>query len=95
MEGVLTDGKTGRIQDDYMIPYYRNNDFSEGLRSGVEAIIGVLNGNLIVQDNKSGFREVIGPVVSALFCVSPMLVILIIALIRAIIQTFFSKSKKM
>ena len=23
LEGVLTDGKTGRIQDEYMIPYYK------------------------------------------------------------------------
>ena len=52
LEGVLTDGKTGRIQDDYMIPYYKNNDFSEGLKSGTKAIIDVLNGNLEISEAK-------------------------------------------
>ncbi|NLC07710.1 MAG: TPM domain-containing protein, partial [Syntrophomonadaceae bacterium] len=26
LEGALPDGKTGRIQDDYMIPYFKQND---------------------------------------------------------------------
>lgn len=55
LEGILPDGKTGRIQDEYMIPYYKNNDFSNGLKSGCQAIIDVINGDLIIeggQDNK-------------------------------------------
>ena len=53
LEGTLTDGKTGRIQDDYMIPYYRDNDFSEGLKSGVEAIVGVVNGTMTLREEQS------------------------------------------
>ena len=34
LEGALPDGKTGRIQDEYIIPYFRNNNFDEGVRNG-------------------------------------------------------------
>lgn len=30
LEGLLPDGKCGRYQDEYMIPYYKNNNFDEG-----------------------------------------------------------------
>ena len=36
-EGALPDGKTGRIQDDYMLPAFRQNDFDTGLRQGFDA----------------------------------------------------------
>lgn len=39
LEGVLTDGKTGRIQDDYMLPYYKQGDYDEGLRNGYLVIV--------------------------------------------------------
>ena len=29
LEGALTDGKTGRIQDQYIIPYLKNNNYDE------------------------------------------------------------------
>ncbi|GEM_PF-338284 len=38
LEGRLPDGKTGRIQDQYMIPYYRENNFNDGLLNGYKAI---------------------------------------------------------
>lgn len=51
LEGILYDGKTGRIQDDYMIPYYRNNDFSRGLVKGFNAVCGVIDGELVVKES--------------------------------------------
>ena len=39
LEGALPDGKTGRIQDDYMIPYFKQNDFSQGVRQGFNALL--------------------------------------------------------
>lgn len=39
LEGRLTDGKTGRILDNYAMPYLRNNDFSTGLRQAYAAIV--------------------------------------------------------
>ncbi len=31
LEGRLNDGKTGRIQDDYLIPYLKQNDYNSGV----------------------------------------------------------------
>lgn len=37
LEGTLTDGITGRIQDEYMIPYFKDNDYSTGIYKGYMA----------------------------------------------------------
>lgn len=37
LEGLLPDGKTGRFQDNYMIPYYKENKFDEGMLNGYKA----------------------------------------------------------
>ena len=39
LEGVLTDGKTGRIQDEYIIPYLKQNNWNEGIRNGYSKIL--------------------------------------------------------
>lgn len=35
LEGTLTDGKTGRIQDQYIIPYLKNNNYNDGIKNGI------------------------------------------------------------
>ncbi len=42
LEGVFTDGMTGRIMDKSMVPYFKNNDFSTGFLKAVEGIAGVM-----------------------------------------------------
>lgn len=37
LEGILPDGKTGRFQDEYMIPYFKSNNFDEGIKNGYNA----------------------------------------------------------
>ncbi len=37
LEGVLTDGLTGRYQDEYIIPYLKNDDWDTGLKTGYTA----------------------------------------------------------
>ena len=39
LEGRLPDGKTGRIQDDYMLPYYGKGDYDAGIKNGYLAIL--------------------------------------------------------
>ncbi len=39
LEGALTDGKTGRIQDQYIVPYLKNNNYDEGIKNGFSAVI--------------------------------------------------------
>ena len=35
--GILPDGKTGRFQDNYIIPYLKENKWDEGIRNGYDA----------------------------------------------------------
>ena len=37
LEGILPDGKTGRFQDDYIIPYLKDDKFDEGVKNGYDA----------------------------------------------------------
>lgn len=47
LEGILPDGKTGRFQDQYIIPYLKENNFDEGIKNGYNAFY-----NEIVEMNK-------------------------------------------
>jgi uncharacterized protein len=38
LEGAITDSRAGRILDDYVVPYLRNNEWGAGLLNGVRAI---------------------------------------------------------
>lgn len=38
LEGIITDGKAGRIRDTYMIPYLKNNNWNDGIKNGYDAI---------------------------------------------------------
>ena len=40
LEGALPDGKTGRIQDEHMIPAFSQGDYDRGVLQGYQAIIG-------------------------------------------------------
>ncbi len=37
LEGALPDAKTGRLQDEYMIPYFKDDNFDEGMLNGYKA----------------------------------------------------------
>ena len=45
VEGALPDAICKRIQTQYMLPYFRNGDYSSGMVAGVESIRSVLNGS--------------------------------------------------
>jgi uncharacterized protein len=38
LEGVLPDGLTGRIQDEYMLPYFKEGNYSKGIVQGYNAV---------------------------------------------------------
>ncbi|WP_312563273.1 TPM domain-containing protein [Anaerospora sp.] len=40
LEGALPDAKTGRIQDDYMIPWFQQGDYDKGIVNGYMALAG-------------------------------------------------------
>jgi len=39
LEGCLPDGKTGRIQDEYMLPYFKVSKYDEGIKNGYLAVL--------------------------------------------------------
>ena len=39
LQGRITDGKTGRILDNYIIPYLKNNDWDNGIKNGFNVIL--------------------------------------------------------
>lgn len=39
LEGDLPDGKTGRMQDEYIVPLLKENKFDEGIRNGYSAFL--------------------------------------------------------
>ncbi|WP_017304614.1 TPM domain-containing protein [Spirulina subsalsa] len=42
MEGILPDGRVGRILDTHVVPYFRNDDFNNGILAGTQALIQVV-----------------------------------------------------
>jgi uncharacterized protein len=42
LEGALPDAKTGQIQDQYMLPYFQNNDYNQGILNGYRALVQVV-----------------------------------------------------
>lgn len=39
LEGALPDAKTGRIQDEYMIPHFQEGDYNQGILNGYLALV--------------------------------------------------------
>ena len=39
LEGRITDGKAGRILDDYVLPYFKNDNWNKGIKDGFDAIL--------------------------------------------------------
>lgn len=39
LEGRITDGKAGRILDNYVVPYFRSDDWENGIKNGFNAIL--------------------------------------------------------
>lgn len=42
LEGALPDAKTGRIQDEYIIPYLKNDNWNEGIKNGFSAFLSII-----------------------------------------------------
>lgn len=45
LEGPLTDASAGRIIRDQMVPHFRADDYAGGLKAGVDAVLGTLEGS--------------------------------------------------
>lgn len=57
METVLTDAESYKIQQEKMIPSFKNHDYATGVIRGVEAVIDVLNGKQVIYDSNDSASE--------------------------------------
>lgn len=60
LEGALPDGLTGRIQDEYMLPFFRQNQYSKGIQNGFNALSQLIAKEYQVQVNT---QPVVRPIV--------------------------------
>lgn len=58
LEGALPDGKTGRIQDEYMIPYYKENHWDDGIKNGFDACLSVIQDEYDIKLEGLNYLEV-------------------------------------
>lgn len=52
LEGVLNDGKTGGILDEFVVPYLKNDDYSNGIKNGYLAILSEVNKEYGIQNTE-------------------------------------------
>ncbi|MBQ5359033.1 MAG: TPM domain-containing protein, partial [Alistipes sp.] len=82
IEGVLPDAICKRIQTQYMLPYFREGDYSSGMVAGVEAIRAVLNGSELDAGGNDDYQEddtgaIIGIFVFIIFFVAIILIAIV------------------
>lgn len=58
LEGTINDAKAGRIQDQFMIPFFIEGDYSTGINNGVDAVISELKGNSVVSETTNSTEEI-------------------------------------
>ena len=44
LEGVLNDAKNGRIQDEYIVPRFKEGNYAQGLIDGADVLLSVMGG---------------------------------------------------
>lgn len=80
LEGVLPDALCYRIQQDYMVPYFRAGNYSAGMVAGMRAVAGLLqNGELPTAERE----EDTGAIYMALFIVLMLLIPIVMLLAQA------------
>lgn len=57
VEGVLPDAICKRIQTQYMLPHFRDGDYSEGMVAGLQAISAVLSGSELDLGGNDDYAE--------------------------------------
>lgn len=77
LEGVLPDALCYRIQQEYMVPYFREGDYSQGMVEGVKAIDTLLSGEELPLAEEDESAEIAFALIVTLLCVLMPLIIII------------------
>lgn len=77
LEGVLPDALCHRIQQEFMVPYFRSGDYSKGMVVGMRAVDRVLSGEeLPVAESEDDSLAIIVALLFVVFCMLlPMILI--------------------
>lgn len=89
LEGALPDGKTGRIQDNFMIPYFQKGNYSLGIVEGFNAIVNeiyieygyedrVIGDYIPITDQKSTEEEQAIPSIFRLIGIIVLIILIIL-----------------
>ena len=80
VEGILPDGVCGQIGRDYMVPYFKDGNYSEGLYYGAAAVANIIakDANVTLDGLKDVSFQEQSPDVSAFWYIPIVLIILIL-----------------
>ena len=90
LEGILPDGKVGRLEDEYIIPFLKENEYDKGIKNGYNAFLKEICNSyelncdvtIIQSNNEEDLTEKI------------FTIVLIIILINIISRLTFTKNKR-
>lgn len=68
VEHILTDGRTGRIIDNYMMPYLQNGDYYNAAKAAIGSIISYLSGEFEGDSPQEG-GSILGTVILIIFLI--------------------------
>ena len=80
LEGAITDGKAGRILDDYVIPYFKDDNWDDGIENGFNAILSEVCKEYDVTID--GANEAVADEVDTLHVIMTIIIIFIILYIN-------------
>ena len=67
VEYILTDGRVGRIIDQYMIPYLQSGNYYQATKGAIEAIENYLSGEFQADEEEDSGGSIIGSIIIILF----------------------------
>ena len=66
LEGVLNDAKSGRIQDEYVVPRFKEGNYAQGLLDGADVLLKVMGGEAMPEASTAS-ENPIGAVIFLIF----------------------------
>lgn len=63
LEGVLTDAKTGRIQDEYIIPRFKEGNYAQGLLAGADVLLKIIGGGELPAQSETESDTTLGGII--------------------------------
>ncbi len=84
LEGTLTDGKIGRIEDRYIVPYLKNNNWEDGIKNGYNALLEEVchEYNITI----SGVNKAVSTTSESFFKVSPSMIIATLIMLYIVVR---------